>query len=175
MLNGMVSYIGIGSNLGDSLQNCKEAVTALSGISETALERVSSFYRTEPVIKAPEDEAFKAVVKNQNWCTNAVAEIRTALSPRALLGELQIIEKTMGRVRTFTGGPRIIDLDLLLYGQEIIREDDLIVPHSEMHKRRFVLEPLCEIASYIIHPVFGVSMRGLKDRLDDQKTVEIYR
>jgi 2-amino-4-hydroxy-6-hydroxymethyldihydropteridine diphosphokinase len=104
-----------------------------------------------------------------------VAEIRTTLLPRDLLRVLQGIEKTMGRVRKYKGSPRIIDLDLLLYGQEIIREDDLIVPHPAMHKRRFVLEPLSEIASYLIHPAFGVSMRGLKERLDDQKIVEHYR
>ena len=80
----------------------------------------------------------------------------------------------MGRVRTFAGAPRIIDLDLLLYGHEIIQEVDVIVPHPEMHQRRFVLEPLCEIASYLIHPVFGISMRGLQDRLESQKIVELY-
>ena len=78
----------------------------------------------------------------------------------------------MGRSREIKGGPRIIDLDLLLYGQEIIHEVDLMVPHPEIHQRRFVLEPLREIASYFIHPVFGISMRGLKDRLDDHKIVE---
>jgi len=94
--------------------------------------------------------------------------------PLDLLRVLQKIEKAMGRVRTFAGAPRIIDLDLLLYGQEVIHEDHLIIPHPEMHKRLFVLEPLCEIASYLIHPSFGVSMRGLKDRLEDQKIVERY-
>ena len=87
---------------------------------------------------------------------------------------LQLIENSTGRVRTVRGGPRIIDLDLLLYGQEIVREKELTVPHPEMHRRLFVLEPMCEIASYLIHPVFGVSMRGLKDRLNDQQTVLRY-
>jgi len=105
---------------------------------------------------------------------NAAAEIRTELAPRDLLRALLDIEMTMGRVRTFASGPRVIDLDLLLYGQEIIREEGLMVPHPQMHQRLFVLEPLCEIASYLIHPVFGVSMRGLKDRLVDQKIVERY-
>ena len=68
----------------------------------------------------------------------------------------------MGRKWEIKGGPRIIDLDFLFYGQEIIQDADLIVPHPEIQKRRFVLEPLCEIASYFIHPVFGVSIRGLK-------------
>ena len=172
-MNGVISYIGIGSNLGDPLANCREAVAGLSGIPETMLERVSSFYKTEPVTDFPIDEAVREVLKNQGWFTNAVAEIRTRLSPHDLLTELQDIEKVMGRVRTFAGAPRVIDLDLLLYGQEIIHEKDLVVPHPSMHKRRFVLEPLCEIASYAIHPLFGVSMRGLKDRLEDQKKVGI--
>lgn len=175
MLNGVISYIGIGSNLGDSLANCKEAVAGLSGIPETILEQVSSFYKTEPVTDIPADKAAREVLKKQSWFTNAVAEIRTRLSPRDLLTGLQDIEKVMGRARTFAGAPRVIDLDLLLYGQEIIHETDLVVPHPSMHKRRFVLEPLCEIASYAIHPLFGVSMRGLKDRLEDQKKVGIHQ
>ncbi|MDD4356771.1 MAG: 2-amino-4-hydroxy-6-hydroxymethyldihydropteridine diphosphokinase [Smithellaceae bacterium] len=171
----MISYIGIGSNLGDSLANCKEAVARLSGIPETVLERVSSFYKTEPVTDFPTADDVQDVLINQDWFTNAAAEIRTLLSPRDLLRGLQDIEKAMGRVRTFAGAPRVIDLDLLLYGQEVINEKDLVVPHRAMHKRRFVLEPLCEIASYAIHPLFGVSMRGLKDRLEDEKKVGIYQ
>lgn len=175
MLNGMICYIGIGSNVGDSLANCQEAVARLSGIPETVLERISSFYKTEPVTDFPADETVQEVLKHQDWFTNAAAEIRTLLLPHDLLMKLQDIEKTMGRVRTFAGAPRVIDLDLLLYGQEVINEKDLVVPHPSMHKRRFVLEPLCEIASYVIHPLFGVSMRGLKDRLEDQKKVEIHQ
>ncbi|PKN89217.1 MAG: 2-amino-4-hydroxy-6-hydroxymethyldihydropteridine diphosphokinase [Deltaproteobacteria bacterium HGW-Deltaproteobacteria-1] len=171
----MISYIGIGSNVGDSLANCKEAVARLSGIPETVLERVSSFYKTEPVTDLPVAEAVQEVLRNQDWFTNAAVEIRTLLSPRDLLRRLQDMENTMGRVRTFAGAPRVIDLDLLLYGQEVINEKDLVVPHPSMHKRRFVLEPLCEIASYVIHPLFGISMRGLKDRLEDQKKVEIHQ
>ena len=73
------------------------------------------------------------------------------------------------------GGPRIIDLDILLYGQEVIQEGDLVVPHPEMHRRRFVLVPLCELASYAVHPAFGVSLRGLLDRLTDPARVELYK
>lgn len=173
-MEGILAYIGIGSNLGDPLQQCKESIDKLSCVSGITLERVSSFYKTEPVIDNPIIGDRFEELENQSWFINAVAEIRTTLLPGDLLRALQDIEKTMGRIRTFAGAPRIIDLDLLLYGQEIIREVDLIVPHQEMHQRRFVLEPLCEIASYMIHPVFGVSMRGLKDRLDDQKIVEFY-
>jgi 2-amino-4-hydroxy-6-hydroxymethyldihydropteridine diphosphokinase len=175
MLDGIIAYIGIGSNLNDPLRQCKESVQRLSCVPGITLERISSFYKTEPVILASESRDLIEELENQNWFINGVAEIRTTLLPRNLLLVLQDIEKTMGRVRNYQGSPRTIDLDLLLYGQEIIREADLIIPHPEMHQRRFVLEPLCEIASYYIHPVFGVSMRGLKERLDDQKIVELCR
>jgi 2-amino-4-hydroxy-6-hydroxymethyldihydropteridine diphosphokinase len=175
MLEGILAYIGIGSNLDDPLQQCKESIDRLSRVSGVTLERNSSFYKTEPVTDNQSMKVHYEELENQNWFINAVAEIRTTRLPRDLLGALQDIEKAMGRVRTFAGAPRIIDLDLLLYGQVIIGEADLIVPHPEMHKRLFVLAPLCEIASYLIHPAFGVSMRGLKDRLDNQKIVELYR
>ena len=157
----VVCHIGIGSNLGDALQNCKDAIESISRLSSVSLIQSSSFYKTEPV----------GDIK-QEYFVNAVVEIKTELAARELLKKLQKIEKQMGRQRDVKGGPRIIDLDMIFYGQEIIREKGLTVPHPEMHKRRFVLEPLNEIASYFIHPVFGVSVRGLKERLDDSKSVE---
>ena len=174
MLEGTLAYIGIGANLKDPLAQCRKAIERLSVVSGIKMERVSSFYRTEPVIPESADREARKELENQDWFVNAAAEIRTVLSPRDLLKALQHIENSIGRVRTIRGGPRIIDLDLLLYGQEILEEEGLTVPHPEMHRRLFVLEPLCEIASYLIHPVFGVSMRGLKDRLDNNKTVERY-
>jgi len=160
-LDGIICYIGIGANLGDSLKNCRHAVEMLSRVKGVELETVSSYYRTEPV-----------GLENQNFFINAVAEIRTVLDARGLLHALQNIEKEMGRKRGVKGGPRMIDLDILFYGQNVIDRQDLKVPHPELHKRRFVLEPLCEIASFFIHPSFGVSVRGLNDRLDDSKIVE---
>lgn len=168
-MDGIVAYIGIGSNMGNSLQLCKKSVENLSRIDGVKLERVSSFYKTEPVM---DSEEHRQSLTDQDWFINAVAEIRTILSPREVLKALQSIEQDMGRTREFKGAPRTIDLDLLLYDQEIIKEADLIIPHPQMHKRRFVLDPMCEIASYVIHPAYGVSMRGLKDRLDDQKVVK---
>ena len=163
-MNGIICYIGIGSNLGDSLKNCQYAVENLSGSEEIKLIRASSFYRTEPI-----------GMESQNYFVNAVVEVQTDISARNLLQILQTIENDMGRKRETKGGPRIIDLDLLFYGQNVIKEQNLTVPHPEIQKRRFVLEPLCEIASYFIHPSFGVSIRGLKDRLDDNKIVEIIK
>ncbi len=146
------------------MQNCKDAVENISRINEIQLTGMSSFYNSEPV-----------GIENQNWFVNAVVEIKTMLVARDLLHILQNIENTMGRKRKreIKGGPRIIDLDLLFYGQDVIDEDGLKVPHPEIHKRRFVLEPLNQIASYFIHPAFGVSVRGLKDRINDKKVVEI--
>ena len=163
-MDGVICYIGIGSNLGNALKNCQYAVENISQPKEIKVMRVSSFYETEPV-----------GIENQNIFVNAVAEIKTVLSARNLFQNLQNIEKDMGRKWEVKGGPRIIDLDLLFYGQDLIQETDLIVPHPEMHKRRFVLEPLCELASYFIHPVFCISIRGLKDRLSDNKIVEIIK
>lgn len=147
--------------MGDALENCRNAIVRLSCIRETQLTGASSFYKSEPV-----------GIENQAWFVNAVVEIKTRLAAREILQLLQKIEDEMGRKRDVKGGPRVIDLDLLFYGQDIIDDADLTVPHPEIHKRRFVLEPLSEIASYFIHPAFGVSIRGLKDRLGDKKVVE---
>ena len=142
------------------MQNCQDAVQSVSRVNEIQVTGMSSFYNSEPV-----------GIENQNWFVNAVVEIKTTLTACSLLYVLQNIENTMGRRREIKGGPRIIDLDLLFYGQNVIDEDDLKVPHPKIQRRRFVLEPLNEIASYFIHPAFGVSVRRLKDRLNDQKIV----
>jgi 2-amino-4-hydroxy-6-hydroxymethyldihydropteridine diphosphokinase len=162
-VKGAVAFIGIGSNLGDPETRCEEAIRRVGSVPGVRLLRRSSLYRTEPV--GPQD---------QPWFINAVAEVRTTLSPRMLLDALKGIEREMGRTENRHWGPRLIDLDLLLYGQAVVREEGLIVPHPEMHRRRFVLEPLCELASYVIHPAFGVSARGLLDRLTDPGLVERY-
>jgi len=163
-IGGIISFIGVGSNLGDPLARAVEAIECLRQVSGCQVLRRSSFYQTEPV-----------GFLDQQWFINAVVEIRTELTAAKLLGELQAIESRMGRQKLLKWGPRVIDLDILLYGQEIIREDDLIVPHPELHKRRFVLEPLHEIASYVIHPAFGVSIAGLRKRLPDNSKVEIIK
>ncbi|HPC04373.1 MAG TPA: 2-amino-4-hydroxy-6-hydroxymethyldihydropteridine diphosphokinase [Syntrophales bacterium] len=144
----------MGSNLDQPADKCREAMGHLAALEHSRLIRVSSLYRTEPL-----------GIADQDWFVNAVAEIRTTLPPRDLLSALLHIESLMGRVRAGRWGPRVIDLDLLLYGQSVIDEPGLTVPHPELHKRRFVLVPLNEIAPYAVHPVFGISVRGLLDRL----------
>jgi 2-amino-4-hydroxy-6-hydroxymethyldihydropteridine diphosphokinase len=162
-VRGSLAFVGIGSNSGNPVDACREAALHLSETPGVRLLRCSSLYRTEPV--GPQD---------QPWFMNAVAEIRTSLPPRRLFELLKGIERRMGRTRGPKWGPRVIDLDLLLYGQEVVDEADLRIPHPELHRRRFVLAPLCEIASYAIHPGFGVSVRGLLDRLADPHRVELH-
>jgi len=160
-VRGVVAFIGIGSNQRDPSVQCRDAIRRLGAAPEIRLLRSSSLYRTEPV-----------GLQTQDWFVNAVAEIRTGLRPRKLLDALKGIEREMGRTEGPRWGSRVIDMDILLYGQEVVAEEGLIIPHPELHQRRFVLEPLCEIASYTIHPAFGVSARGLLDRLTDPHFVE---
>jgi len=160
-VNGVICFIGIGSNLDEPVKCCSAAIKYIKIISGTDVLSRSSFYRTEPV-----------GFLNQRWFINAVIEIRTSLPAQELMLELQSIEKRMGRRKYIKWGPRIIDLDILLYGQEIIQTDSLCIPHAELHKRRFALEPLYEIAPYAIHPAFGVSIAGLMERLSENSKVE---
>lgn len=146
--------------MGDSVRNCVDAIGRLSKCEDVKVLRKSSLYKTEPV-----------GLEDQSWFVNCALEIRTRLKPRPLLETLKRIESEMGRAESVKWGPRVIDLDILLYGQEIIAEEGLKIPHPEMHKRRFVLQPLFEIAPYEIHPVYGISIKGLLDRLEDDKSV----
>jgi 2-amino-4-hydroxy-6-hydroxymethyldihydropteridine diphosphokinase len=153
-LSGAIAYIGIGANIGSPAAQCREAIQKLDETEGIKVLRSSSLYRTEPI-----------GMVDQNWFINAVSEVKTTIAPRNLLNIMKDIERLMGRKERPRWCPRLIDLDLLLYGQRIIDEEGLKVPHPEFHKRRFVLEPLCEIASYVIHPLYNVSARGLLSRL----------
>ena len=162
-VRGVIAFIGIGSNRGKPADECREALRRLADTPGIKFLRSSSLYRTEPV-----------GFMDQAWFINAVAEIRTVLSSRMLFETVKEIERRMGRTEGTKWGPRVIDLDLLFYGQEVVTENDLVIPHPELHRRGFVLVPLCEIASYAIHPAFGISARGLMDRLTDPCCVERY-
>ncbi len=157
----VISYVGIGSNLGDPVQNCRNALREISVLKNIQVLRRSSLYRTEPIGDMLQD-----------WFVNGVVEVRTTFTAPQLLKALQWVEQALGRERRERWGPRIIDIDILLYGQEIIKTDSLVVPHPELHKRRFVLEPINEIAPYVIHALYGISMKGLLDRLEDDHAVE---
>ena len=149
-----LAAIALGSNLesrfGDREGNLREAVRRIEGLGEVRAE--SSFYDTQPV-----------GYLEQPRFLNAALLLETELGPRELMGELLGVERAMGRERlgAVAKGPRVIDLDLLLYGDWVLWAEELILPHPAMQDRRFVLEPLAEIAPEWVHPVLGMTVREL--------------
>ncbi len=144
------AYIGVGSNLGDKINNCLEAVVRIDEISGCRVTAQSDFYRTQPV-----------GVKGQDWYVNGVIVLSAEISAQDLLKGLLAIEVDMGRERKRKWDSRIIDLDILLFGEEVISEKGLQVPHPLMHSRRFVLVPMVSLAPDLVHPVLGKSMAEL--------------
>ena len=149
-------YIGIGSNMGDPRGNCLDAIERIGRIENCRIISVSALYLTKPVGD-----------RGQEWYTNCVVSISTGLPAHDLLKRLLGIEAEMGRVRTVRWGPRIIDLDILLYGQDMINDEELKVPHPMMHLRRFVMAPMSDIGKDLIHPVLGKTMIELLRELPD--------
>jgi len=158
------AYIGIGSNLGERHRYCLEAVDRLRRIPDVEVTGMSGWYLTRPV-----------GVEGQDWYVNGVVSLGVRTSAQDLLKQLMAVEQVMGRVRTKRWGPRVIDLDILLFGKSIIQEDNLKVPHPLMHVRRFVLIPLAELAPEVTHPSLGATMTQLLEQLpaDDQEVVPL--
>jgi len=152
----MLAYIALGSNLGNRAVNLRDALALLDGARDVHVTKVSTFLESEPE-GGPEGQ--------ENYL-NAAAELNTTLGAEELLELLLEIERRLGRVQGERWGPRMIDLDLLLYGEKAIASKGLTVPHPRMHKRRFVLEPLAQIAPAAYHPVQGRSVRELLEALD---------
>ena len=158
------AYIGIGSNIGHKIDNCKMAISLMGRLEGCSVRLLSPFYRTEPV-----------GVEGQDTFVNGVIGLDTDISAVTLLKHLLKIETDMGRVRLKKWDARVIDLDILLFGAHIINEPHLMVPHPLMHLRRFVLTPLLQIAPDVIHPVLRRSIRELAGALsEDGQAVEIY-
>jgi 2-amino-4-hydroxy-6-hydroxymethyldihydropteridine diphosphokinase len=153
------AYIGAGSNIGDKLLNCKNGIIALTKLQNTQIKKWSRFYQTEPVD-----------YKNQDWFINGVVKIETDLDPFHLIKKLKSIEDDSGRMDdTVRFGPRILDLDILLFDDAVMNSSGLIIPHPRMHKRRFVLKPICDIDPSIVHPVLKKEMRDLLADLDENE------
>ena len=149
------AYISIGSNMGNKKENLEKAISELSQVKDTFVTKKSEIIETEPF-----------GYKEQDDFLNACVGIKTLLSVRELLKELLAIEKRMGRERKIKWGPRIIDLDIIFYGKEVIEEDDLIVPHPYMEYREFVLKPLEEIIPNFVHPLLMKRVSTLRKELE---------
>lgn len=151
----MIAYISLGANIGDRLKQLEQAVAKLSGHQEITIKALSSFYETKPV-----------GVEDQPYFINAVVKLETSLPPLALLAVTQSVEQALGRERKEKWGPRVIDLDILLYGNENIQLESLTVPHPRMTERGFVLLPLEEICPDLRLPD-GRSIRECRQQLSD--------
>ncbi|MCD6129126.1 2-amino-4-hydroxy-6-hydroxymethyldihydropteridine diphosphokinase [Candidatus Bipolaricaulota bacterium] len=153
------AFLGLGANLPPEEERLREALRLLSakGARPVAL---SSLYRTEPWGRA-----------DQPWFVNLVVEVETELPPRALLRVAKGIEQALGRKDRGRWGPREVDIDILLYEDLVVQDPDLTVPHPRLPARRFVLEPLCEIAPQARHPLLGLTMAELLSRVPDERRV----
>ena len=142
-------YLALGSNIGDRETNLRAAIQSIPAAGITVL-RESPIYETEPVGDT-----------DQRWFLNMVVEAETALFPMQLLTRTGKIERALGRVRTVPNGPRTIDIDILLYGNAVVRTARLEIPHPRMHERRFVLAPLADLAPDLRHPLLRQTVRQM--------------
>ncbi len=150
------AYLSLGSNIGDCDKHLDDAIKSLNSKAHTKVTKVSSYIGTKPY-----------GYEEQPDFVNCAVEIKTILNPFELLKFTSSIENEHGRTREIHWGPRTLDIDIILYDDEIINEQNLTIPHIEMHKRAFVLEPLCEIAPYRIHPIFKKSILEMTSFDDD--------
>jgi len=157
-----IAYLSCGSNMGDRIANLRSAIRDLRA-GPIVVRRISSVYETEPV-----------GFRDQPWFMNIALEIETSLAPHEMLASCRKIEAAHGRIRSFTGAPRPLDLDILLYEDLILDEPSLQIPHPRMAERRFVLQPLVQIAPEVRHPVLGKSIRALLTACPDTSKVILH-
>lgn len=153
-------YLSLGSNKGNRFRNLLQAILMINNINGIRVTKISSIYETEPY-----------GVSSQNFYLNQVIEIQTNLSPNQLHSSLLEIEKLLGRNSKGDLQPREIDIDILFYDEEIVNTDNLIIPHRDLHNRKFVLEPLAELNPDFIHPVFKKSVKELLSQVKDNLKV----
>ena len=156
-----IAYIGIGSNLGDKLNQCEKAISEILKIDCHKLLSESSFYKTQPI-----------GYTSQDWFINGVIKIETDLEAHELLRTLKTIESKLGRTENFRWGPRTIDLDILFFDDIKIRTEELQIPHPRIQDRQFVLIPLAEIDQNFSHPVLKKTVQELLENLKDDQGVE---
>ncbi len=157
----MAVFFSLGSNLGDRETTLRQALERLGRGVE--IGRVSSLYETEPV-----------GAKEQPWFLNLACEAKAELPPGALLRFIQEVEAHLGRVRGQRFGPRTVDIDILFYDDLIIETPRLKIPHPRLHQRAFVLIPLCELAPELVHPLLGLTIKQLSERLEGSAEVRRY-
>lgn len=149
------AYIGLGSNMGDREEYLKQAVRAIDSLEDVRVCQQASILETEPYGYLDQDPFL-----------NTVISLETLLEPEELLAKMMQIEKEAGRTREIHWGPRTLDLDILLYDDQVLTSPDLVIPHPGIEKRSFVLDPLCEIAPYEVHPLLKKRFITLKEELD---------
>lgn len=163
MAGWITAYLSIGSNKGDTAGNLDRAVAVLKTREHIRLKTVSGRYKT-----APQN------YRDQDWFLNAALEIETCLTPKDLLRELKHIEGELDpEGKAFRFGPRIIDLDIVLYGDRVLETPELEIPHPRMHERCFVLKPLCDISGEILHPVLNKSVKTLLTQINTKENQEV--
>jgi len=156
-----IAYIGIGSNIGDKVNQCEKAISEILKVDRHKLLAKSSLFKTKPI-----------GYTSQDWFVNGVIKIETDLEPLDLHRILKGIESRLGRTETFHWGPRSIDLDILLFDESEIRMKELQIPHPLMHERQFVLIPLVEIDRYLVHPVLKKTIKELLENIKEDQGVE---
>lgn len=155
-------YLGFGANLGDPLTTLQESVIVLN-CKEIDVVKKSPLYKTAPV----------GGPSGQDEYINGVVQISTVLEPSKLLQQVHAIEQQFGRVRTVRWGARTLDIDILLYGPDTVEQPDLSIPHPRMHERRFVLQPLVDIAPELTHPATGIRFAEYLAICEDQEVKQI--